>query len=60
VPPKGKELVARALKHGRAKPRGPGEASSLRALKRRELLDSRGEPNDQTRLWASVQPGDPT
>lgn len=58
VPDTAKKLVAKALKHGRAKPRGPGEASSLRAAQRRGLLDSRGNPTEQGALWASVQPGD--
>lgn len=56
IPPKGRELVRAAVIHGKVRPRGAGEASSLRALVRRGLLENSGTPTDVARLWADHHP----
>lgn len=54
VPAKGRELIDRALRWGRACPNGPGEAASVRALVARGLLAPGARITEQGELFADT------
>jgi hypothetical protein len=47
--------MARAIVHRRVKPKGSGEASSVRSLVRRGLLGDDGGPTTDGQLWAEMR-----